>query len=602
MTLKEKMKVVGKVDLDSINQKTRPTRKTKAERKALRKEKEEEAKQHNRELLIADAQKKVDDLKAKMESALDEVADMEISMEKRRGEMSEVLKEKEQVALQLEYLRRKAAVREKYKPLQSISNNTRQKELRFNGIRPERKDVVHFHVAKSPTQNEMDGVALVKDENHYYFAVDMYDHPDREDNASTIVDENPDGTFDGIWPPNVVLKDASKFEVRYIRTLMEKYADDLDLLDSYVEKKAESEREEIQELSERLNVLVEQMRALDVDEAALNAARADLRLMQQDINDAEAELNEKLKENSQESETPDAEECDEEEDEQEEQVEDFVYNFDKQTDLELRCPHLPYLRGKKEMLTMEWPFIETDMHPHLRFRLMGNIARLMMYLRKGHALTYLLSGEYIEELQGRAARSYKGMTPDDVVAEGGRVDGVIIYPNQGYEDSVLYSISRQGPLTLIMAYIRERRLMFYENYSVQEILGHPRIDNYICQSLRESGTEPNRLFSYLRNFVVSFLAMERDMERTVNRLVEEGAGETEETDIGKDDAIDTTDDKDVVIRDASWYTDITVNREIPVRGYLSHRWCGKGKDKHLCEVWVRPHERNGYHRAAGVKN
>lgn len=74
-----------------------------------------------------------------------------------------------------------------------------------------------------------------------------------------------------------------------------------------------------------------------------------------------------------------------------------------------------------------------------------------------------------------------------------------------------------------------------------------------------------------------------------------------EKEIGDDDDVDTTDDHDVMIRDYTWYTDITVNREIPVRGYLSHRWCGSGKEKVIKEVWVRPHVKNGYHRAAGVK-
>lgn len=598
MNLKEKMKVVGKIDLDSINQKLHPTKKTKEEKDALRKEKEEEAKQHNRELLIADARKKVEGLKAKFDKAVDELASMEIVMEEKRQTTSDVIKQQEEWALQLEYLQRRAAVREKYQPspmnngVLLVSNNVRQKELRFNGIRPQRMDIVHFHVAKSKKQEEMDGVALVKDENHYYFAVDMYDHTDREDNMTTMMDENPDGTFDGIWPANVTLGKAQKFEERYMRQLTDKYADELDAAEAYIKEKAEKERKEMEELEAKMstdkNTLLKE---LNIGEAALNAARADLRLMQQDLDKAEEEL--RRMERGEEKPVSSSEEV-------EEEKEEFVYNFDKETNMEVRCPHLPYLRGKVEMLTMEWPFIETDMHPHLRFRLMGNIARLMMYLRKGHALTYLLSGEYIKELQSRAARSYKGMTPDDVVADGVRTEGIIVYPNQGFEDTILYTISRQGPLTMMIGYIRERRLMFYESFSVQEILGHPRVDNFICQSLRESGTEPNRLFAYLRNFVVAFLAMERDMERTVNRLVDEGIGETEEKDINEDDAIDTTDDKDVVIRDASWYTDITVNREIPVRGYLSHRWCGKGKDKHLCEVWVRPHERNGYHRAAGV--
>ena len=585
MNLKEKMKVVGKIDLDSINQKLHPTKKTKEEKKALRKETEEERKRHNREVMIAGVKQKIADLTEQVKNAEIELEKMEAEMEERREKTSAAIKEQEQVAMQLEYLQRKHAVREKY-IASPITNNVRQKALRFNGIRPQKMDVVHFHVQKSSTQEEMDGIALVRDENHYYIAVDMYEHHDREDNTTTLMDENPDGTFEGIWPANVVLREASKFEERYMRSLTDKYADDLDKAEAFIKMKIESEQQEIEELSKKKDTRNELLKELNVEELALNAARADITLLKRDIDQATEELRALQRGEDIPEPTDDV---------QEEELQ-------AKSDIEIRCPHLPYLRGKEEMLTMDWPSIDTDLRPHLRFRLMGNVARLMNLLQQSHALTYLLSGEYYAELHNRAAKHYKGMTAEDVVAEGDRADGVIVFPNQGYEDTVLYSINRQGPLTIMIVYIRENRLMFYESYSMQEILGHPRVDSYTCPSLRETGTDANHLFVYLRNFVVSFLAMERDMERTVNRLVEEGAGETEETDINEGDAIDTTDDKDVVIRDANWYTDITVNREIPVRGYLSHRWCGKGKDKRLCEVWVRPHERNGYHRVAGVKN
>ena len=155
-------------------------------------------------------------------------------------------------------------------------------------------------------------------------------------------------------------------------------------------------------------------------------------------------------------------------------------------------------------------------------------------------------------------------------------------------------------MSIVVVYIREGKLMFYESYSTQEILGMPRTDCVLCKSLKESGTDSAVLFAHIRNIIISFLAMEQDMERTVNHLVEEGKGSAQELHYGKDEDIDTADDKDVVMRDANWYTDITVNRIIPVRGYISHRWCGSGKEKFIKEVWVRPHTKQGYHRSAGV--
>lgn len=582
--LKQKLKAVGRIDLATLNDKIRPDKVSKEERAALRIKKEEEMRQYNREMIISTAQKKVADLKEQIECTREEVERLTHDVETKRAEM----KERKQAAVRLEYLQRKQAVRKKY-AASTMSTGVRQKDLHFNGIRPEKMDVVHFHVPKTSKQEEMDGVALVKDENHYYLAIDMYDYPDREDNITSIIDENPDGTFEGIWPEHVVLKEASKVEERFMRALADKYGDDLDKADALIADTIEKERIEREQLTEGKGYSDPLLlNDLSTTETALETAEGALSVLEGDLSKAQEEL--RRLENGEEPPTPahDGEE-------------ESMPALDM-TDLETRCPHLPFLRGKAEMLTMDWPVIGTDILPHLRFRLMGNIARVVRMLNRSHALTYLLSESYFEELRSRAAKYYKGMTINDVVAEGTRSDGVIVFPNQGHEDTVLYAINRQAMLNVIIVYIREGRLLFYENYSRQEILNNPRVDYYMCHSLQESGTDPAMLYVHLRNMVVSFLAMERDMERTVNNLVDEGAGERCETDLDEGKPVNATNDKDVVIRDANWYTDITVNREIPVRGYLSHRWCGSGKNKHLCEVWVRPHERSGYHRAAGVRN
>jgi len=585
--LKQKLKAVGRIDLATLNEKMHPDKVSKEERAALREKKEEEMRQYNREMLIGEAQKKIADLKEQVESTRKEVERLTHDVETKRTEM----KERKQAAVRLEYLQKKQAVREKYAAAPTVSYDVRQKKLRFNGIRPQKMDVVHFHVPQTSKHEEMDGVALVKDENHYYLAIDMYDYPDREDNITSIIDENPDGTFEGIWPEHVVLKEASKVEERFMRALADKYGDDLDKADALIADTIEKERVEREQLSEGKGYRDQLLNDLSTTEAALGTAEVALGVLEGDLSKAEDELH--RLENGEEPSAP------AHDSEEEEEVSMPALDM---TDLEKRCPHLPFVRGEAEMLTMDWPVIGTDILPHLRFRLMGNIARVIRMLNRSHALTYLVSGIYFNELRNRGAKYYKGMTINDVVAEGTRSDGVIVFPNQGHEDTVLYAINRQAMLNVIIVYIREGRLLFYENYSRQEILNNPRVDYYMCHSLQESGTDPAMLYVHLRNMVVSFLAMERDMERTVNNLVDEGAGERCETDLDEGKPVNATNDKDVVIRDANWYTDITVNREIPVRGYLSHRWCGSGKNKRLCEVWVRPHERGGYHRQAGVKS
>lgn len=576
------MKVVGKVDLDSINERTRPPKKSKEEKAALRQQLEAKPVQ---DPAAAARQKNIAELQEKIAATEQRIEELDSRLDKDKPANLALLKERYDISLRLEYLQRRAAVRDKYMAA-PVSNDVRQKELFFQGIRPKKMDVVHFTVPKTAQAEAMDGVALVRDENHYYIAVDMYDHTaEREDNTTTMMDENPDGTFDGIWPKYVILREAMKFEERFMRKITDQYADELDGAEAFIAQKAEQEKKEIETLRARTLELNKLTAAYEADDKALAEARGVLSVLQAALDKAERE-----------------QEKDSASRFTREEADDLHFDIATDSDIERRCPHLPYLRGKREMTTMDYPIIATDLRPWLRFRLMSNVARAVMILQQCHALTYVLSEEYFQELRNRGGHHYKGMKPEDVVGDGCRADGVIVYPNQGFEDTLLYSIDRSTQLSILIVYIREGRLMFYESYSIQEIIGHPRTDSYLCQSLRASGTDTNRLFAWLRNFVVSFLAMERDIERTVNHLVDEGVGDAEETEIDMDSAIDTTDDRDVVIRDASWYTDITINREIPVRGYISHRWCGSGKDKYIREVWVRPHVKSGYHRAAGVKS
>lgn len=577
------LKIVGKVDLDALEMPEQP-----------------------KGIIMRD----LDELYNKLLSEIDEqksiIDEIEKRMKEGEDEMCKLASKRKQLELRLEYLKRKSAVREKYNDL-SMSNVDRQKELTFQGIRPERMDVVHFHTPKMGTTEEMDGVALVKDENHYYIAVDMYPHPEQEDNVTTIMEENPDGTFEGIWPKYVVLKKAQKFEEKYMRNLVDKYADDIERADLYIASADQIERAEITGIESAMNGLCEKLSVFDKDNTALNDARLKLKELYNQLQKVHNERSKysvsKAMEKTQRQlpiimndEAPAVEE------EVHEENFDFepMEGLDLDTETEKQYPHLPYLRGKRQMTTMNWPSIEPTYEPWLRFRLMSNIARLMMKIRYSRALTYVMTEDYFEELVKRGKSYYKGMTVQDVVSEGEVAAGVLVFPNQGHEDTIMYNIDCRHQMSIILVYIREGRTLFYESYSVQEILGKPRTDSYMSETLRETGTEANRLFGYIRNLIISFLAMERDMERTVNHLIEEGKGSAVELQITEKDDVDTTDDKDVVLRDANWYTDITVNREIPVRGYISHRWCGSGKDKYIKEVWVRPHVKQGYHRSAGV--
>lgn len=592
MGIGPKVKVVGKVDLESMNQATRPAKTTKEERERMRQQNKEEQEAYNRDFAIRSLEKKREQLQQDIREATRAANEL-------RSQISNVRNDKDRSVQEtrLAYLREKEAVRKRYEDLE-LSNDRRQKLLTLQGIRPKKMDVVHFHVPKVGGAQEMDGVALCRDENHYYIAVNLYDHPDQEDNATTLLDENPDGTFDGIWPKYTVLKGAQKFEERFMRTITDKYADDLSAAEEAI---AERRRKEAEEMDGITEALAQADASISEGEQTLAEIEARIRKMNADLLSTEQDLRRYRQEDGGETQAAGEENGALLDFSSEDTDFEPMQGLGLDTPVEQQYPHLPYTRGRRQMTTMNWPQIELTYEGWLRFRLMSNVARLVMMLRKAHALTYVLTGEYYDELSKRGREYYKSMKIDDVVQHGESASGIIVYPSQGYQDTILYRVDNRNLLSILVCYLREDRLMFYESYSMQEVLNHPRTDHFICQSLKDSGTDPSRMFSWIRNLITSHLAMELDMERCVRHMIEEDKGSAVETVIQEEDIVNTADDRDVVMRDYTWYTDITVNHEIPVRGYLSHRWCGTGKDKTIKEVWVRPHVKHGYHREAGVK-
>lgn len=642
MNLAEKMKkvmqgvkVVDKIDLDSIPDKKGPQSPTKEEkkenRKFMRKLHELRDKAHNLELVIADLEK--------------EYASHE-------EEICQKAAERKQKELRKEYLEQRMLIREKYEEDLSLGNLERQNKLHFLGIRPEHMDVVHFNIPEMKDTKEMDGVALVRDENHYYIAIDLYDKPEQEDNMTTCMDENPDGTFEGIWPRQITLRKASRFEEKYMRNFVDKYADDIEKAKAFVEGAHQRDLDESVALAKDIHKLTQAIDAYGKIDAELQKKRKDLAKIEEEMNALTLEQKKEkpapepmndplaiLQRNVAESQSKAKEEpvvkaevsepvqteeakpknqacpsdlldfsCDEDEDtgnysEYKPKMRNHLIRRLTPPDLtetEKKYPHLVYIRMKRELQDMEYPYIDLEMKAWLRFRLMANIARLFDRVGRIKPLTYVLSQEYFDELCHRGKTAYRGMSPDSVVTRGEIARGVIVFPNQGYEDTIVYDFNNCGNLTILLAYIREGQLMFYESYTTQQLIGQPRVDNFMCKSMREAGTDIGQIYNFVKNLVVSFLAMECDMQRTMKHFIDDGQAEEVVRDIPEGEFLNHDLDEDVVIRDANWYSSISIDHLIPVQGYVSHRWVGTGKQKTLQEVWVRPHSRNGYHREAGV--
>lgn len=462
-TVGPQVKVVGQLDLDSMNQATRPKKKTKEERDAMRQQTKEEQEAYNRDFAIRSLEQKRDQLQQDIREATAKANAL-------RSHINEIRSSREYTEQhkRLAYLHEKQTVRELYDNL-TLTNEQRQKELTLQGIRPQKMDVVHFHVPKIGDAEEMDGVALVRDENHYYIAVDMYPQPDQEGNATTMMDENPDGTFEGIWPKRTCLKPAAKFEERYMRNLTDKYADELSAAEEFIATVRQQEADEIAGIKKAMDATCD---SVEEDKKTLEDIERHIKQANGDLLSTDAELRRYKAEAANLPKAP-ASGGD---------ILDFSFDdvdFEPMQPLDLDTPteqlyhHLPYLRGHRQMLTMNWPQIEITYEPWLRFRLMGNVGRLIYMLHKAHALTYVLSEEYYEELSKRGREYYKGVKPDDVVPHGEAAYGVVVYPSQGYQDTILYRIDNRNQLSVIVVYLREDRLLFYESYSMQEVLNHP---------------------------------------------------------------------------------------------------------------------------------
>jgi hypothetical protein len=58
---------------------------------------------------------------------------------------------------------------------------------------------------------------------------------------------------------------------------------------------------------------------------------------------------------------------------------------------------------------------------------------------------------------------------------------------------------------------------------------------------------------------------------------------------------------DIIVADINWHKDVERNTPFAVRGHWRMQRCGPGLNK-VKLIWIKPHQRSGYHRDAGKKN
>lgn len=552
------IKVIDKVDLENIGSK-HPKKHTKEENKQIHDLTDELAK-HKKKIAviegeIKDAEKRLEDKKkeyaenlAYKEEADENLKDFEESLEMllaSHTKMSEYIRE---VTIGLKGL---------YK---SITSGT----------------VVEF------SYNGKEGAALMRNPNQYYIAIGLYNT--NEDGVTTILDDNEDGTSMGMFPRGTVLREASGFTKSYVNKLREKYANDFKVIKEAIKEKEIERDKKHKNLTIKAVYYKEECedikKEIDAIEKEISEKKKELDVLKVEGENMEAYRNQviskpqnsKSNEGVMQAKTP---------------VEDYA-----------SMTHLDYIRNKKQFTDMSYPIITEKYAPWLRFRLMSNVVRTFEKLARQRVLTYNISESYYEEM-GSRSKYYRQMhTLRDMVNENESKSGILVFPHQGHRDTLMFSMQNNGVFSIVVIYMREDRLLFYESYSEQKIIGQPRTDAFMDDEMRACGTNQNRLFGWLSSFIVTFLCMENDLENVMSQIITEGGGSMSETHYKVGDEL--PDMVDVVERDATYYTNIYIDKEIPVSGHVSHRWCGVGSDKYLKEVWIKPYTKQGYHREAQV--
>lgn len=266
--------------------------------------------------------------------------------------------------------------------------------------------------------------------------------------------------------------------------------------------------------------------------------------------------------------------------------------------------HLPYMRSEKKLLDREYPKVALDVSDSVGLRglaCMANLIRDMIFKDKINGIpnhTYLLSSHYYDEMM-RRKDSYTEVfrTFNDIVGDDVWKHGTLVYTNK---------VGQRCALIFCLNTSKTNAVLRYAYMADDMLLCTQQINTGI--SMDENKTQTSNLFSPLEynkkqrsgamhdayNVVFSFLCMENDAESIINKMTNGGSASYKAS-------LLVEGDPDIEVRDASWFTNVFVNKTIEVESYKSHRWFGSGDDKHLEEVTVRGYTKSGYTIQAKVR-
>lgn len=190
----------------------------------------------------------------------------------------------------------------------------------------------------------------------------------------------------------------------------------------------------------------------------------------------------------------------------------------------------------------------------------------------------------------------------DLIPDGSRFTGSFICPvdKQGGHHIYIFDIRRDVTLACYrIAHMYDNELIGTCNYNYRGNFNKPyEMETYLpskyLQVERENSPGWRKKQSTLDISIVrAFVSMEITCDGIVKNECGAGRGEETVTALAHGEF-----PNDIEIRDASWYTSVFVDKTIPVRGHTRRYWCGSGDERHLELRTIMPHIRSGYHRDA----
>lgn len=272
-------------------------------------------------------------------------------------------------------------------------------------------------------------------------------------------------------------------------------------------------------------------------------------------------------------------------------------------------PFIHHLRGKRITYGDAFPSIadvvtfNSVLDEYAPFIAVAELTKLVAAARANNTHACYITKSYLTKMAEHAnGEIIKNQSLLDSVPDGERFTGSFICPvdGNGGHHIYIFDIRRDdGTPRYRIAHLYDSELLGTANYMYRGQFAKPySMETYLpsehIQVEVDEGNRWRRAQAKLdENIVRAFVSMEVMSEGIVKHELNEGRGDETVTELRHGDF-----PNDIEIRDASWYTSVFVDKEIPVRGHTRRYWCGSGEDRHLEVRTIMPFTRSGYHREA----